>query len=317
MDLVSFPLNDCHGYSVKFSPFVERRIACVASQNYGLSGSGFLFILDLSPSNHLTLAVESRWTDGLFDLAFAEDHPDIILTASGDGGIQLWDLKTPEVPKLVWKEHSREVCCLDWNQTRQQQLVLSSSWDRSIKLWDPKGTNSLCTFLGHSDLVYNVSWSPHLPNCFASVSGDHTLCIWNSTKPGQPVVKLTAHPTEVLACDWSKYDRNVIVTGGVDGRIKAWDLRNTSTPCFELIGHEYAVKRLRFSPHQAHLLASCSYDMTTRVWDTRHLQPEVFSHHREFVYGLDFSCLTPDKIVDCSWDRTVSIYTPPSVLNTV
>lgn len=60
-------------------------------------GSGFLFILDLSPSNHLTLAVESRWTDGLFDLAFAEDHPDIILTASGDGGIQLWDLKTPEV----------------------------------------------------------------------------------------------------------------------------------------------------------------------------------------------------------------------------
>ncbi|KAK4022433.1 hypothetical protein OUZ56_007899 [Daphnia magna] len=57
MDLVSFPLNDCHGYSVKFSPFVERRIACVASQNYGLSG---------------------------------------------DGGI-LWDLKTPEVPKLVGK----------------------------------------------------------------------------------------------------------------------------------------------------------------------------------------------------------------------
>lgn len=40
--------------------------------------------------------------------------------------------------------------------------------------WDPKGTNSLCTFLGHSDLVYNVSWSPHLPNCFASVSGEET-----------------------------------------------------------------------------------------------------------------------------------------------
>ena len=81
-------------------------------------------------------------------------------------------------------------------------------------------------------------------------------------------------------------------------------------------GHEYAVKRLRFSPHQAHLLASCSYDMTTRVWDTRRLQPEVFAHHREFVYGLDFSCLSPDKVADCSWDRTVSVYTPPFVLNT-
>ncbi len=39
-----------------------------------------------------------------------------------------------KVPKLIWKEHMREVCCLDWNQTRQQQLVLSSSWDRTIKM---------------------------------------------------------------------------------------------------------------------------------------------------------------------------------------
>ena len=23
--------------------------------------------------------------------------------------------------------------------------------------------------------------------------GDHTLCVWNSTKPGQPVVKIAAH----------------------------------------------------------------------------------------------------------------------------
>lgn len=65
--------------------------------------------------------------------------------------------------------------------------------------------------------------------------GDHTLCIWNSTKPGQPVVKFAAHATEVLACDWSKYDKNIIATGGVDGRIRAWDLRNTSAPCFELV----------------------------------------------------------------------------------
>ena len=62
------------------------------------SGPGFLFVLDLThPDNHLTLAAQTQWTDGLFDLAFAEDHPDIVLTASGDGGIQLWDLKTPEV----------------------------------------------------------------------------------------------------------------------------------------------------------------------------------------------------------------------------
>ena len=71
--------------------------------------------------------------------------------------------------------------------------------------------------------------------------GDHTLCVWNSTKPGVPVVKLTAHASEVLTCDWSKYDRNIIASGGVDGRIRAWDLRNTSAPCFELGVNQFFV----------------------------------------------------------------------------
>lgn len=63
------------------------------------------------------------------------------------------------------------------------------------------------------------------------------------------------------------------------------------------------------------MMASTSYDLTTRVWSISSLQAEIFSHHREFVYGLDFSCLIPNKIADCSWDRTVSVFTPQSLLN--
>ena len=66
------------------------------------------------------------------------------------------------------------------------------------------------------------------------ITGDRHLFIWNSTKPGAPVVKVAAHNSEILTCDWSRYDRNLIATGGVDGRIKGWDLRNTSAPSFEL-----------------------------------------------------------------------------------
>lgn len=58
---------------------------------------GCLLVLDLTPNNQLIPHIRMKWTDGLFDLAFAEDHPDIILTASGDGGIQMWDMKSAEV----------------------------------------------------------------------------------------------------------------------------------------------------------------------------------------------------------------------------
>ena len=80
-------------------------------------------------------AAQMQWTDGLFDVAFAEDHPDVILTASGDGGIQLWNIQNPQVnnnylcfyidliyiifiltklsiskaPTQIWKEHAKEV----------------------------------------------------------------------------------------------------------------------------------------------------------------------------------------------------------------
>lgn len=60
-------------------------------------GFGCLIILDLTLDNRLIPTIRMQWTDGLFDLAFAEDHPDIILTASGDGGIQTWNLKSPQV----------------------------------------------------------------------------------------------------------------------------------------------------------------------------------------------------------------------------
>ncbi|GFG29954.1 hypothetical protein Cfor_05469 [Coptotermes formosanus] len=38
--------------------------------------------------------------------------------------------------------------------------------------WDPNRPNSLVTFLGHTQLVYSAMWSPHVPSCFASVSGN-------------------------------------------------------------------------------------------------------------------------------------------------
>lgn len=52
--------------------------------------------------------------------------------------------------------------------------VLSCLYGHVIMLqWDPNRPNSLATFLGHTQLVYNAMWSPHVPSCFASVSGNY------------------------------------------------------------------------------------------------------------------------------------------------
>lgn len=263
-----------HGYSVRFSPYNPSRLVVATSQYFGLAGGGTLFVLDVTPDGKLIEVQTHQWSDGLFDVVWSENDPNLAVSASGDGGLQLWDLSGPSIndsgagvpnrPPRVLREHKKEVYSVDWSRTRTEHLILSASWDCTVKLWDPTRTQSLSTYSGHSQLVYNAMWSPHVPNCFASVSGDGTLKLWNSLNTQRASATLRAHDAEVLSCDWCKYDQNVIATGGSDGLIRGWDLRNFTQPIFEQKGCEYAVRRIQFSPHNLSVLASVSYDFTTR-----------------------------------------------------
>ncbi|KAM3932335.1 peroxisomal biogenesis factor 7 [Leptodactylus fuscus] len=302
-----------HGYAVEFSPYVPTRLACAASQNYGISGCGTLFLLDQNDTGLLCFK-SFEWSDALFDVTWSEISENILVTSSGDGSLQLWDISKPQGPVHVFKEHTQEVYSVDWSQTRGEQLLVSGSWDHTAKLWDPSVGKSLCTFMGHENIVYSTIWSPHIPGCFASASGDQTLRIWDVKTPVSKLV-IPAHQAEILSCDWCKYDQNLLVTGAVDCSLKGWDLRAIRQPVFDLHGHTYAIRRVKFSPFHSSILGSCSYDFTVRLWDFSKPSPllETVEHHTEFTCGLDFSILVPGQVADCAWDESVKVYAPSSL----
>lgn len=49
--------------------------------------------------------------DGLYDCVWSEDNENILVSASGDGSIKVWDLQAPPAanPLRSFEEHSREV----------------------------------------------------------------------------------------------------------------------------------------------------------------------------------------------------------------
>ncbi|XP_018412435.1 PREDICTED: peroxisomal biogenesis factor 7 [Nanorana parkeri] len=241
-------LPGSHGYAVEFSPYVPSRLACATSQNYGISGSGTLLLLEQNEAG-LVCIKSFNWSDALFDVTWSEISENILVTSSGDGSLQLWDASKPQGPLQVFREHIQEVYSVDWSQTRGEQLLVSGSWDHTAKLWDPLVEKSLCTFTGHENIIYSTVWSPHIPGCFASASGDQTLRIWDVKAPMSRLV-IPAHQAEILSCDWCKYDQNLLVTGAVDCSLKVWDLRTIRQPIFELHGHNYAIRRVKFSPCQ-------------------------------------------------------------------
>jgi peroxin-7 len=86
-----------------------------------------------------------------------------------------------------------------------------------------------------------------------------------------------------------------------------------------LPGHNYAIRRLKCSPHDGDVIATASYDMSVGIWNTKspYARLQTAAHHREFVFGIDFSLFVDGLVASCSWDRQVAVWNyfggaPPS-----
>ena len=147
-----------NGYSVRFSPFVESRLAVATSQNFGIIGNGRLHILELGPGG-IGEGVSFDTSDGLYDVCWSEANENILATASGDGSVKVWDAAAPPGmnPIRSFHEHTHEVYGLAWNTVRRDAF-LSASWDDTLKLWTLEGPPaSLRTFAEHAYCVYDAA----------------------------------------------------------------------------------------------------------------------------------------------------------------
>lgn len=62
--MLEFNTKGFQGYSVKYSPFFDSRIAAATSANFGLVGNGRLYILNLTAEG----VVAEKWYDLPLDL---------------------------------------------------------------------------------------------------------------------------------------------------------------------------------------------------------------------------------------------------------
>ncbi|XP_055382485.1 peroxisomal targeting signal 2 receptor [Condylostylus longicornis] len=324
-----------HGYSVKFSPFHSRNIVVATSQQYGMSGNGTLFYFSYDDEN-ISFIRQYEWDDGLFDVAWSNLNENLVVTSSGDGIMQLWDLNSPlknPKPIQLYSEHNAEIYSLDWGSFWHSNNILSASWDNKLKIWDPTRGNSLSTFVMNRSsissqstlitndiLIYQAAYAPFIPNIFSSVSTDGNLCLWNSLDfSGNPIGKIKVHNEEALSLDWNKFNHWMLATGGSDGLIRCWDIRNIKddSPVYEFLGSELmAIRKIKYSQCLPNILATTSFDCTTRIWDIENQEEsiQILKDHDECIYGLDWSYNRDDLIVDCGWDSKININSVTSLI---
>lgn len=349
-DTAMFRAQGLSCFAAAFSPFGDDSIAVACSQHYGIVGNGRLFVLAPSGAPDgapvpLRPAAVFDTQDGLYDVAWSEQHAGHLVTAGADGVLRLWDAASAPAgvpgarPLRAYAEHRAEVSAVHWNCV-DKDVFASASWDGTVRVWAPAAPGSPCVAVvpvppavpGGNAQLHSVAWAPYATSVLAVGASDGSCRIVDTKAPAAGGCLRAARPgEEVLSVDWNKYNENVVAAATSVGSVQLWDVRNPQGPLSVAEGsHRFAVKRVKWSPFQESVYATASYDLTVKIWDASPVlaprQPllpgaqgalpaalETIGQHKEFVCGLDWSLNVENRLASCGWDEMLYVFTPRSL----
>ncbi|XP_066339839.1 uncharacterized protein [Miscanthus floridulus] len=188
-----------------------------------------------------------------------------IVAGDGYGMIYVYNYHTKEEVTSI-EAHDSDITSLDVHPT--DPLVLSSSDDHLIKLWNWRKKNWKCirTFEGHSDRVKHVNFNPMDTNSFATASLDHTIKIWNISSP-ESKITMFDHPDGLLCVHSYTIDmRQYLIAGSWDGTAQIWDME-TGRLVQTLKGHVRHISCVYHHP-ELPVVITGSHDGTVRLWNS-------------------------------------------------
>jgi len=195
------------------------------------------------------------------------EAPNLLVTGSRDNTLLVWNLTRDEnnyaVPRRQLEGHNHIVS--DLVISSDGQFVLSSSWDKTLRLWDLSNGKAVRLFKGHEADVLSVAFSADNRQ-IVSASRDRSIRLWNTLAECKYVMKDNGHTEWVSCVRFSPNPNNpVIVSSGWDGRVKVWDLTTCRLKSTHT-GHNGYVNVIAISPDGS-LCASGGRDGTVMLWD--------------------------------------------------
>ncbi|XP_035664339.1 jouberin-like [Branchiostoma floridae] len=157
-------------------------------------------------------------------------------------------------------------------------------------------------FLGHHNIVYDLSWSPDNNQLF-SASSDGTARVWNADTMATSAEKVLPHPSFVYTVACHPVQPGIIVTGGYDHVIRVWISQGDGVYgqlLKEMEGHQGLVNSLCFDRDGIRMFSADSEGVVI-IWNTFvHEQPrrdpvaEWNLHHQvreEELRGVTINCI--------------------------
>jgi WD40 repeat protein/tRNA A-37 threonylcarbamoyl transferase component Bud32 len=213
----------------------------------------------------LDLAEARIWNQMKYNTLFAAFFPDgtRIAAGGGDANVHIFHADRPADPIRTLSEHEDSVSCLDWSP--DGKTLVSSSHARdpesNLILWDPDAGSKLRSFVGHTEGVPVVAFTPDGQHVISG-SWDATIKIWD-VHTGQCLH--TFHtPGEIWDLAISPNGR-CLAAGGNNTIVYLWDLQ-TRTLLWERTDHDLAIDALAFAPDSKSFVSGDNLGRLIR-WD--------------------------------------------------
>lgn len=194
----------------------------------------------------------------------------ILLSASTDGSVCIWDIQNPSIDLealQMHKAHDAGVEDVDWSRFHRN-IYGSVGDDSYLKTWDSR------------------------------------------SKVTTPVKKCVAHNGDVNCISFNPNDEYVLATGGSDGLVKIWDQRKMDQALHVLEGHRAGVYQVSWAPFTKGVIASSSEDRRVYLWDLERIGREQTPEEAEeggpellFIHGGHTA-----KVFDFSWNSNEDWY---------
>jgi len=222
-------------------------------------------------------------------IATTPEDPNMILTASRDKDVIVWNLTREEgnygQPRRALRGHSHFV--QDVIISSDGQFALSGSWDGTLRLWELSTGTTTRRFVGHQKDVLSVAFSADNRQ-IVSGSRDKTIKLWNTLGECKYTIQDDGH-TEWVSCVRFSPSTQVplIVSCGWDKLVKVWNLSNCKLRT-NLVGHTGYLNTVTVSPDGS-LCASGGKDGTAMLWDLNEGKRLYSLEAGDIIHSLVFS----------------------------
>lgn len=194
----------------------------------------------------------------------------------------------------------------DGPNSKAPPLLLSSSADGTIRLWNLRTWMCLCTFKGHTGPVWKVQWGPH-GHYFASAGRDKVLRIWAQDRITS-LRDCVGHDDSISAITWHPNGIYVFsASDQMDKSIRMWSV--VTGECVRVFtGHADDISALECAPN-GKILASADWAGNILFWDLEKgsLIKRSRGHAKVGIMSISFS-VESSVLVSGSLDGTVRVW---------